>query len=246
MATHNIEKYKELIKKNYTTKQIALELGMGWTTVKRYLKQIGLRTNHWKEPYNIDKETLTELVNKNYSSHRIAKELKCSQTNVRHWLKKYGLNLNARAAQKVEQEKGLKTCPQCKRTLARTKEFFYINKSGACHSWCKKCNDVITWGKQKDLKKKSVEYKGGKCCICGYNKYVGALDFHHVDPSQKEFNISRLRLYTWERVKMELDKCVCVCKNCHAELHGNVTKVVDSANPDIAITTYEVDVFPLN
>jgi hypothetical protein len=36
----------------------------------------------------------------------------------------------------------------------------------------------------------AVVYKGGKCQCCGYNKYIGALEFHHVDPEQKDFGVS--------------------------------------------------------
>lgn len=37
------------------------------------------------------------------------------------------------------------------------------------------------------IKEMGVQYKGGKCCICGYDKYIGALEFHHLDPNQKDF-----------------------------------------------------------
>lgn len=36
----------------------------------------------------------------------------------------------------------------------------------------------------------AVQYKGGKCCVCGYNKYLGALEFHHLNPNEKDFGIS--------------------------------------------------------
>ena len=62
------------------------------------------------------------------------------------------------------------------------------------------------------------DLKSNGCAICGYNKYVGALDFHHVDPTEKKYLLSPQRLYRkdfWD----ELFKCILVCKNCHAELH---------------------------
>jgi hypothetical protein len=69
----------------------------------------------------------------------------------------------------------------------------------------------------------SIAYKGGKCQCCGYNKYVGALEFHHINSEEKDFGISA-KGYTrsWERVKEELDKCILVCANCHREIHGNI------------------------
>lgn len=68
-----------------------------------------------------------------------------------------------------------------------------------------------------------VRYKGGKCIFCGYSKYIGALDFHHIRNDGKDFGISD-KGYTrsWERTKKELDKCILVCANCHRELHAGI------------------------
>lgn len=78
--------------------------------------------------------------------------------------------------------------------------------------------NVINW--RKDKKRKLIEYKGGKCEICGYNKCTSALSFHHKDPKEKDFNISA-RSYSYERLKKEVDKCILVCANCHIEIHEN-------------------------
>ena len=69
-------------------------------------------------------------------------------------------------------------------------------------------------------KKKAVAFKGGKCQRCGYSKSVAAMDFHHRDPTEKDFSIgSDGRTRGWERVVQELGKCDLLCKNCHAEIH---------------------------
>ena len=67
-----------------------------------------------------------------------------------------------------------------------------------------------------------MDYKGGKCVVCGYDKYFGALEFHHVDKTKKEYAISDLKNYNFETLKDELDKCVILCSNCHAEYHGGI------------------------
>ena len=71
------------------------------------------------------------------------------------------------------------------------------------------------------LKKLAIEYKGGKCEICGYHKCDGALEFHHLDKDDKSFAIGH-KGYTrsWEKTKAELNKCMLVCANCHRELHA--------------------------
>jgi|SRR5208283_2345367 len=77
--------------------------------------------------------------------------------------------------------------------------------------------------RRRKIRLMSVEYKGGKCVKCGYDKCVDALEFHHTDSSLKDFSISD-KGYTrsWEKVKEELDKCILICANCHRELHAKL------------------------
>ncbi|NTU74045.1 hypothetical protein HGB07_07940 [Candidatus Roizmanbacteria bacterium] len=84
-----------------------------------------------------------------------------------------------------------------------------INKSQA----------VIDWRRRTKIK--LVEYKGGKCEICGYSKTYAALSFHHKDPNEKDFGISS-KSYSFERMKKEVDKCIMVCNNCHTEIHEEI------------------------
>ena len=77
--------------------------------------------------------------------------------------------------------------------------------------------------RRRKLKELSVDYKGGKCIICKYDKYFGALEFHHLDPNEKDFSISKSgTTRSWEKLKQELDKCICVCANCHREIHAGL------------------------
>jgi hypothetical protein len=73
--------------------------------------------------------------------------------------------------------------------------------------------------RRRKLKVMAVEYMGGKCVMCGYNKCVNALHFHHLDPSKKEFTISSGNTIKFETIKTELEKCILICANCHAETH---------------------------
>lgn len=85
---------------------------------------------------------------------------------------------------------------------------------------CMKCSTEAVARRRKKMKSMAVEYKGGKCQRCGYSKSLSALTFHHLDPNEKDFGISA-RGYTrsWEKVRIELDKCIMLCANCHAEEH---------------------------
>lgn len=75
--------------------------------------------------------------------------------------------------------------------------------------------------RRRRLKEKLIEYKGGECEICGYKKCYRALEFHHIDPSQKEFKKSSTNK-AFETLKKEVDKCILVCSNCHMEIHEQI------------------------
>lgn len=74
--------------------------------------------------------------------------------------------------------------------------------------------------KRKSKKQKLVDYKGGKCEMCGYDKCIEALEFHHIDPNEKEFTITVSKNYDLKSLKKESDKCMLVCANCHREIHS--------------------------
>ena len=68
---------------------------------------------------------------------------------------------------------------------------------------------------------KIKEVRGGKCIRCGYNKCLKALEFHHLDPSQKDFTISNDHFKLKEAVE-ESKKCILLCSNCHKEFHAGI------------------------
>jgi hypothetical protein len=99
---------------------------------------------------------------------------------------------------------------------------FTLQKRGAYR--CKKCIVEAVTNSRRSTKRKAVDYKGGKCELCGYSKCVSALEFHHRDPDKKDFGISTSGCTrSWEETKQELDKCVIVCANCHREIHDGMT-----------------------
>lgn len=79
--------------------------------------------------------------------------------------------------------------------------------------------------RRRKIKLLSIEYKGGRCQICGYDKCPAALDLHHIY-GKKDFGIGD-KGYTrsWEVVKKELDKCILVCANCHREIEVGITQL---------------------
>lgn len=80
---------------------------------------------------------------------------------------------------------------------------------------------------RKKIKSTMIESMGGCCQVCGYNKCNEALELHHLDPSQKDFNFGCVTANpkSAEKIKEELKKCVLICANCHREVHNNVTEI---------------------
>jgi hypothetical protein len=70
-----------------------------------------------------------------------------------------------------------------------------------------------------------VAAMGGCCQICGYSKSNNALEFHHIDPNEKEKGFGDLRANNtkWASLIEELRKCVMLCSNCHKEVHDGIT-----------------------
>lgn len=82
------------------------------------------------------------------------------------------------------------------------------------------CGSCSVIKAQRKKKIKAVQYYGGKCIGCGYNKCPGSLHFDHRDPSTKVVAPSyAIMRWSWERAKKELDKCDLLCSNCHGEKH---------------------------
>ena len=111
------------------------------------------------------------------------------------------------------------------------KEFETV-QYGAARKYCFECSPSYKDGSRgsiithlrHSLKNQLVKEKGGKCELCGYSKCFAALEFHHINPEEKEFNIA---LYcssnnvNVEKAREDLTKCLLVCANCHREIHNS-------------------------
>ena len=75
---------------------------------------------------------------------------------------------------------------------------------------------------RRSMKLQAIKLLGGKCSRCGYNKCIDALEFHHEDPSIKEFKLGSGNTMSWKEYKAEALKCILVCSNCHKEIHNEI------------------------
>lgn len=109
-------------------------------------------------------------------------------------------------------------CADCGRV------YVYDRRAGHCRSRCNGCN---VQRHRRALQTKAITHAGGRCRICGYNRCGEALHFHHIDPTTKSFAISMAcaKTRSWKTVRDEVEKCVLLCGNCHAEVHAGLVQL---------------------
>lgn len=115
---------------------------------------------------------------------------------------------------------GSKKCSIC--LVEKTLDNYFTNgrrKDGTPYyqSYCKVCAYLKQRDYLRNIKQKAVNIKGGKCQVCGYDKCLSAMDFHHRDMTEKEFDISTAKNFAV--IEKEIEKCDLLCSNCHRELH---------------------------
>jgi len=101
----------------------------------------------------------------------------------------------------------------------------YCALPGRYQSYCNTCQASYKSKAKPQIKSQYVTYKGGVCERCKQTYPDICYDFHHRDPSQKEFTISSHRACVFtDTVRKELDKCMMVCSNCHRLIHDELRK----------------------
>ena len=113
-----------------------------------------------------------------------------------------------------------KICTKCGKELPLT-DFHWRNKAkGIKRSECKYChNDYMN---QKNAQNREIVHnlKQNSCCAkCGENRWY-VLDYHHINPEDKIKTVAKLMVHSsTDTTLKEIDKCILLCRNCHAEFH---------------------------
>lgn len=212
------EMLEGLLAEGCSLEEIGRRFGRHPSTVGYWLKKHGLSavlSEKHAPRGGIPADALASLVDRGLSVREIASELDTSAGTVRHWLRRYDLK-TARARQPWSAQAGERFLAQCAK---HGETPFQVRADGARR--CLKCRSEAVVRRRRLVKETLVAEAGGRCVLCGYDRYVGALEFHHVDRSTKEFSLAATGVTrSLDRARAEARKCVLLCATCHAEVEG--------------------------
>jgi DNA-binding transcriptional ArsR family regulator len=198
------------------------------STVSYHLKKHGLAACHaakYAPRGGIPSGELEALIEKDLTLSAMAERLGRSVATVRYWLARHGLNARRDSgATRTRAGNARRAAFECKR---HGHTDFVLEGRG--YYRCMRCRSEAVMRRRRRVKEILVEEAGGKCRICGYDRCMAALQFHHLDPSEKEFVLS-LRGVTRSigALREEASKCVLLCANCHAEVEAEFTALEET------------------
>lgn len=202
---------------------IAREVSKNPSTVGYWVNKHELQSEHAARHAprgGIDRETLERLVEQGASVRAIAEELGVSFSTVRHWLKRHGLQTIRRRTPRTAGEQ------QAVRECRRHGPSLFIAYGPRDHLRCDACRKERVSARRRAVKAILVEEAGGRCRLCGYDRYTGALHFHHIQPGEKSFGLAFAGVArSIERQREEARKCLLLCANCHAEVEAGVATI---------------------
>lgn len=168
----------------------------------------------------------------NMGTYAISKQLGLDHSSIRYWVR--DLPRKPRHVRLILKAGDTKTCSVCKKEKP-VEDFAWRDKeSNLKHYNCRDCQVSMNRSHYLENKEKALEDSKSsklrrrkkmwdlkatlKCSQCE-EKHPACLEFHHLDPSIKENDISSLLYTKWEDVEKEIGKCIIVCSNCHRKIH---------------------------
>lgn len=184
----------------------------------------------------ISKEKLEKLYSQGLSFKNIAIEFGVTSATICNYFKKYGIKARPAGFQEIPHF-GKLLCHGC-RSWRRTDHFEkYKTKNGIKlrRKICKYCRNLSRKNLPKrkkyylidkigrqNFKEEIIQKYNSKCSVCEKELPSCVFEFHHLNPSEKEYNVSTLIQYykNKERAYNEIKKCIMVCANCHKIIHN--------------------------
>lgn len=225
---------EQLLGQGLSLAEIGRRFGKHEATIAYWVKKYGLqaasRDGHMAIG-GLAYEDLAPLIERGMSIAQIAEAVNRSKGTVRHWLRKYGLKTKAQRWVGEESTRSMRRAG--KATAMRE-----CGKHGITEFWlegrgyyrCKRCRLERVSRRRRKVKQILVAEAGGCCALCGYDRCVAALHFHHLDPSSKQFHLSMHGAgRSIAAARTEMAKCVLLCANCHAEVEAGLTTLETDA-----------------
>jgi transposase-like protein len=206
---------------------IARELGCSASRVADWARRHGLQSAHAKRHAargGIDEAVLRQMVAEHRSVREIARALDRSPTTVRHWLVRYDIESSmarrrneGALARAAGADEAILLCPVHGSVRHIRRDDGYR---------CTTCRSGAVTARRRRVKRILLAEAGGACALCGYDRCVAALHFHHVNPASKSFALAAAGVTrSLAAARAEARKCVVLCANCHAEVESGLAEL---------------------
>jgi transposase len=219
---------KQLLEQGLSLAEIGRRFGRHEATIAYWMRKHGLQAVHRDRHSargSLTRAELESLVETEMSIAEIAATVDRSRATVRYWLAHYGLKTYAQQGRLSERS------TRAARAAGKATVMRDCRRHGVTEFWlegrgyyrCKRCRMDRVNQRRRKVKRILVAEAGGRCTACGYDRCVGALHFHHVDPSSKRFHLSMQgATRSLASARAEMAKCVLLCANCHAEVEAGL------------------------
>jgi transposase len=219
---------EQLLGRGLSLAEVGRRFDLHEATVGYWVKKHGLEAVNrakYAARGGIPREELAALVDAELSIAQIAVKLGRSGATVRHWLKTHDLKTYAQQG-RLSEYSTRRSKAAGKATVVRR-----CNRHGITDFWlegrgyyrCKRCRMERVSRRRRKIKAILVAEAGGRCALCRYDRCAAALHFHHVDPSTKRFHLSMQGVTrSLAAARTEMEKCVLLCANCHAEVESGM------------------------
>jgi 5-methylcytosine-specific restriction endonuclease McrA len=170
-----------------------------------------------------DRGKFTDLVAGGASIARIARELGVTRYAVKRRLERDGLRTER--ARRLDSSRRLRAVggASIERNCAKHGQAVFARDTNGTLRRTR-CSSEAVSKRRREVKAILVREAGGRCALCGYDRCIGALAFHHVDPRSKSFGLAEGGLArSLAKSREEVAKCVLLCANCHAEVEAGLT-----------------------
>jgi hypothetical protein len=198
------------------------------STVGYWVEKHGLRAvnrDKYAAKGSLTREDLELLVEQGASIAQIAVTVGRSKTTVRHWLREYGLTTRRGDWRRRTISTGEAPMDVIQRECSQHGLTDFKRRSGGGYR-CLKCRSDAVARRRRKVKQILADDAGGRCIVCGYNRCIAALEFHHLVPADKSFSLSHRGVArSLDKARSEASKCALLCANCHAEVEAGLIEL---------------------